>query len=125
MSSAWAWTGFVESPGRSASCRVPIAPKRPMAVRGGLLKAVRLTGGDSFRATMLRPHPTPLPPPELMRFMPLLQDDRPLERALRAARDTKFLAIDDGVRHDAAGAFRSQFGDVAAVIVADERTFEA
>lgn len=52
-------------------------------------------------------------------------DDWPLERALRAARDTKFLAIGNGVRHDAAGVFSSQFGDAAAVIVADQRTFEA
>ena len=35
------------------------------------------------------------------------EDERSLERALRAARDTKFLAIGDGVRHDAAGVFVS------------------
>src|SRR5262249_24561129 len=50
---------------------------------------------------------------------------RSLERALRAARDTRFLAVGAGARHDAAGAFSSQFGDAAPVIVADPRTFEA
>src|SRR4051812_35187536 len=46
-----------------------------------------------------------------------------LERALRAARDTRFLAVDAGARHDAATVFASAFGDRAARVVADQRTF--
>jgi glycerol-1-phosphate dehydrogenase [NAD(P)+] len=53
------------------------------------------------------------------------EDERALERALRAARDTRFLAVGAGVRHDAAGVFASQFGDAFPVIVADPRTFDA
>src|SRR5262245_27650333 len=48
-----------------------------------------------------------------------------LERALRAARDTRFLAVEPGVRHDVAPVFASLFGTQTAVIVADERTFAA
>jgi glycerol-1-phosphate dehydrogenase [NAD(P)+] len=48
-----------------------------------------------------------------------------LDRAVRAARDTKFLAVDQGVRHDAARVFAAAFGAGPAVIVADERTFAA
>lgn len=53
------------------------------------------------------------------------QNDPLLERALLAARDTKFLAVDGGVRHDSARIFGSVFGPGPAVIVADEQTFEA
>jgi len=35
-----------------------------------------------------------------------------LDRALHAARDTRFLAVDRGVRHDAARVLASAFGDV-------------
>jgi glycerol-1-phosphate dehydrogenase [NAD(P)+] len=48
-----------------------------------------------------------------------------LERALRAARDTQFLALDAGVRHNVAATFAHLFGARPAVIVADENTFEA
>jgi glycerol-1-phosphate dehydrogenase [NAD(P)+] len=53
------------------------------------------------------------------------RDEQALESALRSARDTKLLAVGGGVRHGAARAFTSQFGDAPAVIVADGRTFEA
>jgi glycerol-1-phosphate dehydrogenase [NAD(P)+] len=48
-----------------------------------------------------------------------------LERALREARDTRFLAVDRGVRHVAARVFAAAFGACPAVIVADYRTNEA
>jgi glycerol-1-phosphate dehydrogenase [NAD(P)+] len=48
-----------------------------------------------------------------------------LQRALRAARDTRFLAMDARVRHDAATMFTTVFGSQPAVIVADENTYEA
>ncbi|WP_435015418.1 sn-glycerol-1-phosphate dehydrogenase [Tundrisphaera sp. TA3] len=48
-----------------------------------------------------------------------------LDRALRAARDTRSLAVEAGIRHRAAGAFSAQFPGESAVIVADRRTFEA
>ena len=51
--------------------------------------------------------------PGWMNLMMSSEDERSLERALRAARDTRFLAVGDGVRHDAAGVFSSQFGDAA------------
>ncbi|MEO6809832.1 MAG: sn-glycerol-1-phosphate dehydrogenase [Isosphaeraceae bacterium] len=52
-------------------------------------------------------------------------DDPLLERALLAARDTKFLVLGGGVRHDSARVFGSVFGPVPAVVVADEWTFQA
>ena len=52
-------------------------------------------------------------------------DDELLGRALRAARDTRTLAVGAGARHDAASAFAAAFGDSAAVVVADARTFDA
>jgi glycerol-1-phosphate dehydrogenase [NAD(P)+] len=48
-----------------------------------------------------------------------------LDRVLQAACDTRFVAVDRGVRHAAARVFASAFGDVPAVIVADDRTNEA
>src|SRR4051794_8762492 len=48
-----------------------------------------------------------------------------LARALQAARDTRFIVVEHGVRHDAARVFASLFGAQTAVIVADARTFEA
>src|SRR5688572_21152066 len=48
-----------------------------------------------------------------------------LDRALQAATDTRLLAIDRGVRHEAAGMFTSAFGEGAVFIAADERTFRA
>jgi glycerol-1-phosphate dehydrogenase [NAD(P)+] len=53
------------------------------------------------------------------------QEETLLERALHAARDTRFLAVDGGIRHGAAGVFASVFGARTAMIVADERTFAA
>lgn len=48
-----------------------------------------------------------------------------IEQALRAASHTRLLIASEGVRHEAASAFASQFGDQAAVIVADQNTFAA
>jgi glycerol-1-phosphate dehydrogenase [NAD(P)+] len=53
------------------------------------------------------------------------EEETLLDRALHAARDTRYLAVDPGIRHDAARVFRSAFGDVPTVIVADDRTFAA
>jgi glycerol-1-phosphate dehydrogenase [NAD(P)+] len=48
-----------------------------------------------------------------------------LDRALRAARDTRFLTIDHGARHEAARVFASAFGNESAVIVSDAPSFAA
>ncbi|WP_406697199.1 sn-glycerol-1-phosphate dehydrogenase [Singulisphaera sp. Ch08] len=48
-----------------------------------------------------------------------------LEGALQAARDTRYLAVEAGVRHKTAEVFASLFGSVPAVIVADQKTFVA
>ena len=48
-----------------------------------------------------------------------------LDRALEAARDTRWLVIEPGARHDAASLFHSGFGDCTAMIVADDRTYVA
>lgn len=48
-----------------------------------------------------------------------------LDRALRAARDTRFLLVDHGARHRASEAFTSAFGAGPAVLVADENTLRA
>ena len=53
------------------------------------------------------------------------EEMRLLERALQAARDTRFLAVEDGARHSAAEIFASVFGARSAVIVADQQTFAA
>ncbi len=45
-----------------------------------------------------------------------------LDRALRAARDTRSLTVEPGARHDAARVFVANFGAAHAVIVADDRT---
>jgi glycerol-1-phosphate dehydrogenase [NAD(P)+] len=57
--------------------------------------------------------------------VPLEPSDPFLQRALRAARDTQFLAMDAGVRHSAAAIFASLFGAQPAVIVADVNTYNA
>jgi glycerol-1-phosphate dehydrogenase [NAD(P)+] len=44
---------------------------------------------------------------------------------LRAARDTRFLEVARGARHDAARVFAAAFGEASARIVADDRTFAA
>ena len=48
-----------------------------------------------------------------------------IERALNAARDTRYLAVEQGVRHRTGRIFSSQFGSQEAVIVADANTYEA
>jgi glycerol-1-phosphate dehydrogenase [NAD(P)+] len=53
------------------------------------------------------------------------QDIQLIERALRATRDTRSFAAGSGIRHQAAGVFRSAFGSAEAVIVADGNTWEA
>lgn len=53
------------------------------------------------------------------------QEEKLLEDALAAARDTRFLDAGPGARHRAAAAFASLFGSGRAVVVADENTFEA
>jgi len=53
------------------------------------------------------------------------EEVRLLDRALRAARDTRFLSVDPRARHEAARVFASAFGSGPAVIVADRHTFEA
>lgn len=52
-------------------------------------------------------------------------DESTLKRALQIARDTRYIAVDEGVRHATAGVFRESFGARSAVIVADENTFSA
>lgn len=53
------------------------------------------------------------------------QEQELIERALQAARDTRFLAVEQGVRHRTAGIFASVFGPREAVIVADRNTYAA
>jgi glycerol-1-phosphate dehydrogenase [NAD(P)+] len=48
-----------------------------------------------------------------------------LQSALSAARDTRILVVDPGVRRQAAAVFESLFGSHRAVIVADKNTFAA
>ncbi len=48
-----------------------------------------------------------------------------IERALRAARDTRFLAVEPGIRHRSAGIFSSLFGSREAIVIADGNTYEA
>lgn len=48
-----------------------------------------------------------------------------LERALRAARETKYLAVAPGVRHQAAGVLAEFFAGTRGVVVADGNTFDA
>ena len=48
-----------------------------------------------------------------------------IERALNAARDTRYLAVEQGVRHRTASIFSSVFGSQEALIVADGNTYEA
>src|SRR4051794_5086650 len=58
--------------------------------------------------------------------MSLSAEEEPLlEGALQAARDTRFLAVEAGVRHKNAEVFASLFGSAPAVIVADQKTFVA
>jgi glycerol-1-phosphate dehydrogenase [NAD(P)+] len=48
-----------------------------------------------------------------------------IERALNAARDTRYLAVEQGIRHRTASIFSSVFGSREALIVADGNTYEA
>src|SRR5947209_5069473 len=52
-------------------------------------------------------------------------EDELIERALTSARDTKYLAVRGGIRHQAASAFVQTFARQTATIVADQRTFNA
>ncbi|AMV38865.1 sn-glycerol-1-phosphate dehydrogenase [Planctomyces sp. SH-PL62] len=57
---------------------------------------------------------------------PSAGSDAPLlDKALRAARDTRRLAIGEGSRHEAPALFEAAFGRRPAVIVADPHTLEA
>ena len=51
-------------------------------------------------------------------------DEALLKRAIDMARDTRSIAVEEGVRHRAANVFRELFGTRNAVIVADETTWE-
>ncbi|MBI1896647.1 MAG: sn-glycerol-1-phosphate dehydrogenase [Acidobacteria bacterium] len=53
------------------------------------------------------------------------QEEQLLAGALTAARTTRFVRVDRGVRRDTAAVFESLFGGRRAVVIADERTFEA
>ena len=48
-----------------------------------------------------------------------------LKRALELSRDTRYIAIEEGIRHRTASVFRENFGAESAVIVADENTYAA
>lgn len=54
-----------------------------------------------------------------------VEEEPLLEGALHAARDTRFLAVEAGVRHKTAEIFASLFGTMPALIVADQKTFVA
>jgi glycerol-1-phosphate dehydrogenase [NAD(P)+] len=56
---------------------------------------------------------------------PTLSDEALIQRALRSARDTRFLSVRPAVRFDAAAVFASHFGSQSAVVIADENTFSA
>jgi glycerol-1-phosphate dehydrogenase [NAD(P)+] len=53
------------------------------------------------------------------------QDDALLQSALRQARDTLRLVIEPGARHQVPGVFGELFGDVTAIVIADDNTFAA
>ncbi|HEV2486371.1 MAG TPA: sn-glycerol-1-phosphate dehydrogenase [Terracidiphilus sp.] len=48
-----------------------------------------------------------------------------IERALKAARDTRYLAVEPGIRHRTSSIFSTLFGSREAVIVADGNTYKA
>lgn len=52
-------------------------------------------------------------------------DEAILKRALELARDTRYIVIEEGVRHTTANLFRENFGAKNAIIVADENTYAA
>jgi glycerol-1-phosphate dehydrogenase [NAD(P)+] len=53
------------------------------------------------------------------------EEEMQLDRALRAARDTRFLAIGPGARHETARVFATSFAEARGLVVADDRTFAA
>ncbi|HEX5445121.1 MAG TPA: sn-glycerol-1-phosphate dehydrogenase [Pirellulales bacterium] len=53
------------------------------------------------------------------------QTDATLDRALSAARDTRFVRVEHGACREAGRFFASAFGGASAVIVADSNTFQA
>ena len=53
------------------------------------------------------------------------KDEAILKRALGLACDTKYIAVEEGVRHTTANIFRENFGGANAIIVADENTYAA
>ena len=52
-------------------------------------------------------------------------DERILKRGLELARDTRYIAVEEGARHRTASVFRENFGASKAVIVADDNTYAA
>ena len=48
-----------------------------------------------------------------------------IEQALKAARDTRFLTVEPGIRHQTAGIFSTLFGSREAILVVDANTYEA
>jgi glycerol-1-phosphate dehydrogenase [NAD(P)+] len=52
-------------------------------------------------------------------------DEHLLREALEAASDTRSLLVEPGARHAAAKIFEAAFGSAAAIVVADENTFDA
>ena len=60
-----------------------------------------------------------------MNKIALEREQELIERALNAARDTRYLAVEEGVRHRTASIFSSVFGSQEALIVADGNTYEA
>src|SRR4051812_6572825 len=55
--------------------------------------------------------------------MPMTEDDRLLESALRRARDTRKLVVSTGARRKVPEVFGELFGHSACRIIADENTF--
>ena len=52
-------------------------------------------------------------------------DEGIMKRALELARDTTYIAVEEGVRHTTASVFRENFVSKNAIIVVDENTYEA
>lgn len=54
---------------------------------------------------------------------PAAHDEALLKRAVDMARDTRYIAVEEGARHNAASVFRQLFSKQDAIIVADETTW--
>ena len=52
-------------------------------------------------------------------------DEGILKRALELARDTRYIAVEEGVRHRTASVVREYFGVMKAIIIADDNTYAA